>query len=743
MKSFWVLFLLTLILKSQVVYALHLLSLGIDLNLILEPLLVSFLVIPMVSRDINCSILKPSPFSCLEMLSSMNTFFLFIPWIFILTMLLTLNHFLVVLYFHLPTFIFDDSPMEVSDTMIDTHTPQIPDIPISSPHVVLDHPINPNPSLVTLAPLDQLVQPIQSVQFVQPAQLAPRKSSRPHKAPAYLQDFHFQLASTKPLPLPTTPFPIESILSYDRLSTPHRAFTIALSICAKPKSYAKAARDPRWQAAMSDEIQALEINNTWQLTSLPAGKVPIGCKWVYKVKHRADGSIERFKARLVAKGYTQQEGLDCYETFSPVVKFVTVRTILAVAAALDWHLVQLDVNNAFLHGDLYKEVYMLPPPGCGSKGEPDLVCKLTKSLYGLKQANRQWFSKLSTTIINHGFTQSSDYSMFTRVHNDVIIVILVYVDDILVASNNLEAISKFKQFLHDQFKLKDLGPLKYSLGLKVARSSTGISVCQRKYVLELLAEVGQLAAKPIKSPMEQHTKLPNYHGDLLIDPSQYRRLVGKLLYLTLTRSDIAYSVHQLSQFLAQPRQPHLQVANRILKYLKGIPGQGLFFSTNSDLHLKGYCDVDWARCPDTRRSIAGFCEFLGDSLIAQKSKKQHTVSRSSAKSKYRSMVAIVSEFVWLKGLLKDLSINHDHPILLYYDSKATIHIATNPIYHERTKHIELNYHFVRQKMQDGLVKTFHVSTKHQLADLLTKPLGHQQFSNLLCKMGMSNIYAPS
>ena len=214
---------------------------------------------------------------------------------------------------------------------------------------------------------------------------------------------------------------------------------------------------------MDAEIQALEANHTWVLIDLPVGKVPIGCKWKYKIKHRANGSIERFKARLVAKGYTQQEGLNYYETFSPMVKFVTVRTLLAITATLNWHLVQLDVNNAILLDDLDEEVYMLPPLGFGSKGEK--VYKLTKSLYRLKQASRQWFS----------------------------IIIMIYVDDILVASNNFEAVP-FKTFLHDQFKLKDLGSLKYFLGLEVARSSKAISLCQRKYVLELLVEAGQLAS---------------------------------------------------------------------------------------------------------------------------------------------------------------------------------------------------------------------------------------------------------
>uniref|UniRef100_A0A2N9I7W0 Reverse transcriptase Ty1/copia-type domain-containing protein n=1 Tax=Fagus sylvatica TaxID=28930 RepID=A0A2N9I7W0_FAGSY len=429
-----------------------------------------------------------------------------------------------------------------------------------------------------------------------------------------------------------------------------------------------------------------------------------------------------YKARLVAKGYTQQEGLDYFETFSPVAKFTAVRTLLAVASVHGWSLTQLDVNNAFLHGELHEEVYMVMPPGFASKGEINQVCKLNKSFYGLKQASRQWFAKFSSTILQHGFIQSkSDYSLFTRSHGSSFIALLVYVDDILIASNDMESVTKLKKSLDAEFKLKDLGNLKYFLGLEVARSSKGMSLCQRKYALELLSDSGMLGSKPMQTPMEQNLKLSETDGTLLDDPSVYRRLVGRLLYLTVTRPDLSYSVQKLSQYMAKPTTSHLTAAHRVLRYIKGSPGLGLFFSSSSNLNLKSFSDSDWAGCPDTRRSITG----------------------SSAEAEYRAMAAVVCELMWLIPLLKDFQVTHSQEALLFCDSQAAIHIAANPVYHERTKHIELDCHLIREKIQEGLVRTLHVVSQNQLADLMTKPLGSHQFHSLVTKMGVNNIYAPS
>jgi len=259
----------------------------------------------------------------------------------------------------------------------------------------------------------------------------------------------------------------------------------------------------------------------------------------------------------------------------------------------------LDVNNAFLHGDLHEEVYMKFPSGFGVKGEFK-VCRLTKSLYGLKQASRQWFSKFSSALISLGFIQSkADYSLFTQLQGSSFIALLIYVDDVAIASNDLIAVSTFISILNAKFKLKDLGSLKYFIGLEIARSSSGISVSQRKYALEILEDSGLLASKPVYFPMERNLKLSKDDGALISDPTVYRRLIDRLLYLTITRLDLAYSVQHLSQFMDKPRQPHMDAANRILRYIKHAPAKGLFFPANTALHLKVLCDSDWAGCVDT------------------------------------------------------------------------------------------------------------------------------------------------
>ncbi|KAH9786417.1 retrovirus-related pol polyprotein from transposon RE2 [Citrus sinensis] len=497
--------------------------------------------------------------------------------------------------------------------------PVIP-LSISDPSPPIQQPLPPNPVSTQLSPASPPPEPIL------------RRSQRPHHPPMALRDYVCnQVTSPNHLPpLSSSPqkgtrYPLCNFVSYHRYSPQHRSFTAAVSQDIEPTSYAQAASHSHWQEAMQSELAALEANNTWSLTSLPPGKKPIGCRWVYKIKRHSDGTIERFKARLVAKGYTQLE------------------------AAQTWSLHQLDVHNAFLHGDLHEEIYMSPPPGLRRQGE-NLVCRLHKSLYGLKQASRQWFAKFSIAIQAAGFVQSkADYSLFTCRKGKSFTALLIYVDDILITGNDVNAIIALKQFLHNHFRIKDLSDLKYFLGIEVSRSKKGISISQQKYTLEILKDGGFLGAKPVNFPMEQNIKLSD-SGELLKDPSQYRRL---------------------------------------------------------------------------------------------RTKRQKTVSLSSAEAEYRAMTGTCCELSWLRSLLKDLRILHPKPALLYCDNTAALHIAANPVFHERTRHIEMDCHFIRDKIQDGSVVTKHVASTDQLADVFTKPLGKEAFSTMIRKLGVLDIHSPT
>jgi hypothetical protein len=443
---------------------------------------------------------------------------------------------------------------------------------------------------------------------------------------------------------------------------------------------------------------------------------------------------------LVAKGYTQVEGIDFFETFSPVEKITTVRFLLALAAIQNWNLHQLDVNNAFLHGDLHEDVYMNIPQGVSSP-KPNQVCKLLKSLYGLKQASRKWYEKLTGVLIAQGYTQAtSDHSLFTLHRNSTFTALLVYVDDIILAGNSLAEFTRIKQLLDSQFKIKDLGQLKYFLGIEVAHSQHGISICQRKYCLDLLHDTGLLGAKPAKTPLDPSVKLHQDKAKPFTDISGYRRLVGKLLYLTTTRPDIAFVTQQLSQFLTCPTHTHYDTACRVVRYLKNSPGKGLFFRRDSTLQLLGFTDADWAGCVDTRRSTSGYCFFLGSSLISWRAKKQHTVARSSSEAEYRALSFAACELQWLVYLLTDLGVSCVKPPVLYCDNQSALHIAANPVFHERTKHLEIDCHFVREKLLQGVFKLLPIHTTSQLADFFTKPLPSKSFQAFITKLNMLDIY---
>uniref|UniRef100_A0A2N9I718 Integrase catalytic domain-containing protein n=1 Tax=Fagus sylvatica TaxID=28930 RepID=A0A2N9I718_FAGSY len=478
----------------------------------------------------------------------------------------------------------------------------------------------------------------------------------------------------------------------------------------EPTTVTKALLDPKWRKAMSDECDALVKNGTWELVPPDSTQNIVGCKWIFRIKRNSDGSIDRFKARLVAKGFHQRPGVDYLDTFSPVVKPTIVRVVLSLAVSQGWSLRQLDVNNAFLQGHLSETVHMQQPPGFVDQDHPSYVCKLRKAIYGLKQAPRAWYHELRTFLLHSGFKNShADTSLFVLTTAGQKMYILVYVDDLIITGDNTKMIDSFVDGLAHRFSIKDLGQLSYFLGVEVVPNQQGILLSQRRYILDILARTHMQDAKPVLTPIPTSPPLLK-SGTALPDPTEYRTIVGSLQYLLITRPDLAFAVNKLSQYMHTPTTDHWSFVKRLLRYLCGTINEGLQIHRKSPLNLHAYSDADWAGDKDDFSSTSAYVIYLGRNPVSWSSKKQKTIARSSTEAEIS--------------------------IILYCDNVGATQLCSNPVFHSRMKHVAIDYHFIRDQVQNGILRVAHVSSADQLADALTKPLHRIRFQDLKSKIGL-------
>jgi len=419
----------------------------------------------------------------------------------------------------------------------------------------------------------------------------------------------------------------------------------------------------------------------------------------------------------------------------------TVRTLIAVAASSSWTISQLDVKNAFLHGDLHEEVYMHPPPGVDAPSGH--VCRLRRALYGLKQAPRAWFERFVSVIRAAGFSPSDhDPALFIHLSPRGRTLLLLYVDDMLITGDDPEHISHVKKHLGEQFQMSDLGPLSYFLGIEVLQSPKGYYLSQYKYIQDLVARSGISDNRTATTPMDLHLQLRPSDGPPLQDPSRYRHIVGSLVYLTITRPDIAHAVHILSQFVAAPTSVHYGHLLRVLRYLRGTADRCLFYDRDSPLQLHAYSDATWASDPVERRSVTGYCILLGSSPIAWKSKKQSAISRSSTEAELRALATTTAEIIWLRWLLADLGVFCDAPTPLLCDNTGAIQICHDPIKHELVKHIGVDVSFTRSHCHQKTIDLQYVPSELQLADFFTKAQTRAQHQFHLIKLNASDPPLP-
>ncbi|KAE8711089.1 Retrovirus-related Pol polyprotein from transposon TNT 1-94 [Hibiscus syriacus] len=487
---------------------------------------------------------------------------------------------------------------------------------------------------------------------------------------------------------------------------------------------------------------AIELKTPMEMWT---GMKPIGNKWVFKIKRNGDDQVERYRARLVVKGYAQKEGIDFNEIFSHVVRLTTVRVVLAMCATLNLHLEQLDVKTAFLHGNLEEEIYMLQPEGFEEKEKKNLVCKLNKSLYGLKQAPRCWYKRFDSFIMCLGYNRlnADPCAYFKRSGDNDFVILLLYVDDMLVAGPNKDHIEELKAQLAREFEMKDLGSANKILGMQIHRdrSNRNIWLSQKNYLKKILSRFNMQDCKPISTTLPINFKLsssmsPSSEEDRMkMSRVPYASAVRSLMFAMIcTRPDIAQAVGVVSQYMANPGKEHWNTVKRILRYIKGTSNVALCYG-GSNLLINGY-DSDYAGDLDKSKSTTGYVFKVTGGAVSWVSKLQSVVATSTTEAEYVAATQASKEAIWLKMLLEELGHNQEY-VSLFCDSQSALHLARNPSFHSRTKHIRVQYHFIREKVEEGTVDIQKIHTKDNIADFMTKAINADKFTWCRSSCGLS------
>lgn len=495
---------------------------------------------------------------------------------------------------------------------------------------------------------------------------------------------------------------------------------------------------PKWHEAMKKEYNSLMNNEVWVLVDPPVNKKLVKNKWVFNVKRTHTGET-KYKARLVAKGFTQEFGIDYLETFSPVVRYSTIRILFAIAVEFNLNIDHLDVETAFLHGELDQEIYMSQPEGFIDKTDAGKVCLLKKAMYGLKQASRVWNISVKNVLDKAGLMQSNfEPCIYYKIFNvECILIVALYVDDFLVFSNSDQMKSSIIEALSSHFKIKNLGQVRQFLGMNIIydKVKNTISIDQKHYILELLKKFGLLESKSIATPMEKGLKLIPNKGSMPNLP--YQQLIGSLMYLTVhTRPDISFSVNYMSQFNKSFGTEHYNHAKRILRYLKYSINKCLVF-TKTKFSVTGFVDADFSNNISDRKSFTGYVFMSNGGAVSWEARKQNCVALSSTEAEYIAISEASKEAVFIKGFLSEI-LKRNESVLLYNDSQSAQKLIKNPVYHNRTKHIDTRYHFIREVMSEGTIIVKYLSTNDMVADIFTKSLVKQKHEFCTTRLGLKS-----